>query len=370
MSKAKLFSLFVTVMCICLILSGCSPNKQTEPPAPNGEDEPKLPVQNTDIVPDEPDVIPTVVSKFTGLDVDESLGNVRPVAIMINNIKKATPQQGISNADIMYEVLAEGGITRLLCLFSDYASLPETGSIRSSRDYFIDLSDAHDAIYVHCGGSPAAYDTLTARKTENIDGYYFNTPFYRNKERLKNMGTEHSLMTTGELLVSGISQKGYRTESNTEQPLKFEKADVFPDGEDALSADIKFSYYNTAEFDYNDKEGVYYKKQYGESHIDYVDENTKIPLSFKNIIVLYCDQGLVEGDEAGRLYLNFVGNGEGKYISNGKSCDIKWSRKSRTSSYNLFEEDGLTELMLSPGKTYIAILPKNTKLYNSSLTIE
>ncbi len=88
--------------------------------------------------PQEPPV-PEFVNKLTGEETTEELAGIRPIAMMINNIKAATPQQGISLADVMYEVLAEGGITRLLCLFTDYASLPETGSIRSSRDYFIDL---------------------------------------------------------------------------------------------------------------------------------------------------------------------------------------------------------------------------------------
>ena len=316
---------------------------------PGGEEE--YP-EDTEEIPEEPSK-PEFVGKLTGLETTEELSNIRPVAIMINNIKVATPQQGISQADVIYEVLAEGGITRLLCLFTDYATLPETGSIRSSRDYYIDLSDAHDAIYVHCGGSPAAYETLSARKTENMDGISFNTPFYRNEWRKKNMGMEHSMMTTGDLLVKGIQQKGYRTTSDADQPLEFAEKDAAIGGEDASRMTLKYSYYATSVFKYDDEKKVYMKEQYGAPHID---SNNNEQLSFKNVLVLFCSHSGVL-DSSGRIAVYFTGEGEGYYMSDGEYKKIKWTKQSRTSPYTLYEEDGSTELVLNPGKSYIGIAP-------------
>ncbi|PWM65255.1 MAG: hypothetical protein DBX61_10695 [Clostridiales bacterium] len=294
-------------------------------------------------------------NKLTGLETTKELSEIRPVAIMINNIYQALPQQGISEADVVYEILAEGGITRLLCLFTDYADLPETGSIRSSRDYFIDVSDAHDAIYVHCGGSPDAYETLAARKTENMDGIYFNTPFYRNEWRKQNMGMEHSMMTTGEKLVAGIEEKGYRTTSDKKQPFSFLPEKTVPDeGESATYASIEFSYYALSEFDYDAEKGVYLKSHFDEPHID---SNNDAQLAFENVIFLYADQGAVPGDDKGRIYVDFVGDGEGVHITGGKARDICWHKDTRTSGYTLYEADGRTELLLNPGKSYIAIAP-------------
>ena len=299
--------------------------------------------------------LPLFVNKLTGLETTELLADVRPVAIMINNLKQALPQQGISQADIMYEVLAEGGITRLLCLFTDYASLPETGSVRSSRDYYIDLADAHDAIYVHCGTSPQATAVLKERNTNNMDGIYFSTPFYRNAERRKNMGQEHSMMTTGEFLVKGIEQKGYRTQSDADQPFSFNVTDTpLESGLKADRMELTFSYYQTVELEYDAESGVYLKKQYGKPHMD---SNNDTQLTFENALVLYCEQGAIKGDDAGRLYVNFFGDGEGQYMSNGEYKNIKWHKDSRTSTYTIYEEDGVTEVLLNPGKTYVAIAP-------------
>lgn len=368
---AKYRRILFTLLCVAAVLAfaGCQKNDVPDenPDVPvitptDGENDKTDDVQTpddtkTDEVPEEP----KYYNKLTGLETTEELSNIRPVGIMINNIKQATPQQGISQADVIYEVLAEGGISRLFCLFTDYASLPETGSIRSSRDYYIDLADAHDAIYVHCGGSPAAYDTLKARGTNNMDGIYFSTPFYRNEWRKKHMGMEHSMMTTGERLVKGIEEKGYRTTSDFKQPFSFKESVSALEGEnvtDAKTIAVEFSYYAKSTFDYDETTGTYLKGQFSAPHID---SNNNAQLAFENVILLYASQGAVKNDEKGRIHVDFIGTGDGIYITNGKSEPIKWSKESRTSSYTLYKADGATELLLNPGKTYVGIPPIGAK---------
>lgn len=365
------FVLLGALLCLtaAFMLIGCQKKDPvTDPDAPviaptDGQDNTDTPDDKTpdDTKPDEVPPEPKFYNKLTGLETTEELSGIRPVGIMINNIKQATPQQGISQADVIYEVLAEGGISRLFCLFTDYATLPETGSIRSSRDYYIDLADAHDAIYVHCGGSPAAYETLKARGTDNMDGIYFSTPFYRNEWRKKHMGMEHSMMTTGERLVKGIEEKGYRTTSDFKQPFSFKESVSAIEGEkvtDAKSVSVEFSYYAISTFDYDEATGTYLKGQFKAPHID---SNNNVQLAFENVILLYASQGAVKNDEKGRIHVDFIGTGDGIYITNGKTEPIKWSKESRTSSYTLYKADGVTELLLNPGKTYVAIPPIGAK---------
>ncbi len=365
------FVLLGALLCLtaAFMLIGCQKKDPvTDPDAPviaptDGQDNTDTPDDKTpdDTKPDEVPPEPKFYNKLTGLETTEELSGIRPVGIMINNIKQATPQQGISQADVIYEVLAEGGISRLFCLFTDYATLPETGSIRSSRDYYIDLADAHDAIYVHCGGSPAAYETLKARETDNMDGIYFSTPFYRNEWRKKHMGMEHSMMTTGERLVKGIEEKGYRTTSDFKQPFSFKESVSAIEGEkvtDAKSVSVEFSYYAISTFDYDEATGTYLKGQFKAPHID---SNNNVQLAFENVILLYASQGAVKNDEKGRIHVDFIGTGDGIYITNGKTEPIKWSKESRTSSYTLYKADGVTELLLNPGKTYVGIPPIGAK---------
>lgn len=365
MKKSRIIAaLLLSAMCV---FTSCK--KQETKPEPKEEQTETVNTEDNKTVEEQPEVKEPEVSPYknplTGLPTTQALYNNRPVAIMINNIHLAMPQMGISKADIIYEVLEEGGITRLMALFQDYATLPETGSIRSARDYFVDLSDAHNAMYVHCGGSTYAKKVIAERKTEDIDAMY-NANFYRSKERAKTMAFEHTLMITGEGLASDVKTLGYKTTIDTNaQPLKFKDADSDIQGSSAKHIDVPFSLalsskpYALSTLDYDEKSKVYLKGQYETTHID---GGTGEQLSFKNVIVLECEQHVIAGDPLHCLSVNFTGSGKGYYATNGVIKPIKWVKSSRTSSYTLLEEDGSTALILNPGKSYIAIVPSGTTI--------
>ena len=306
---------------------------------------------------------PEFINPISGLECTKEIYENRPVAVMLNNIKQAMPQVGISHADIIYEVLEEGGITRLMGVFKDYKDIAELGSIRSSRDYYIDLSDAHDAIYVHCGGSTYAKAMLKERKTEDIDGLYVNN-FYRSKSRAKTMAYEHTLMISGEGLTNAIADKGYRTTSDKAQPLKF-SADYKKGETDAVNIKVPFSLalsqnpYALSTFAFDKDKNAYLKGQYDTTHID---GETGEQLCFDNVITLECKQNVIPGDAYHCLAVNFTGEGKGLYAADGKIREITWKKASRTEKYTLYESDGVTELVLKPGKTYIGIVPTGTEV--------
>ena len=366
--------LLSAALCITFILcTGCTgkntandASQKEETSAQQEIESPKEPndeKDSVDVIEEKPSK-PEYVNPLTGLECTKQVYENRPTAIMMNNIKQALPQIGIANADVVYEVLEEGGITRLMALFKDYADIPELGSIRSARDYYIDLSDAHDAIYVHCGGSTYAKAMISSRKTEDVDGLYMGN-FYRSKERLKTMAYEHTLMISGEGLAKNIENKGYRTTSDAAQPIKFSETAAAASGETAKHIEIPFSLalqtkpYALSTLDYDETVGVYLKGQYGQKHIDGA---TGEQLSFTNVISLECDQHVISGDALGCLAVSFTGTGKGYYAYGGKIREIVWKKPSRTEVYSLYESDGETPLTLSPGKSYIAIVPTGTTI--------
>lgn len=311
----------------------------------------------------EPEPEITFINPLTGLEVKEDLTQKRPVTIMINNIYNALPQVGISEADIVYEILEEGGITRLLCVYNDFEEIPEIGSVRSTRDYYIDVADAHDAILVHAGGSTYAYSDLEKRNTDNIDGLYASQ-FYRSAERRKTMSKEHTLMISGSGLSEAISQYGYRTDSESPCPLSFSWN--YSAGTDAathitfpFSIGYNSSPYVKAFFDYNEETKEYLKGQFKQPHID-GDDGTQ--LSFKNVITLTCPMNIIKGDALGCIQVHFTGTGAGTYSVDGTHREIIWKKPSRGSAYTLYESDGETPLVLSPGKSYIALVPTGTNI--------
>ena len=196
--------------CLLFGLSGCGGGKD-EPEQPREEQQEEVvtpppvepepaPEVEPEPVPQEP--VPGGINPLTGLPMEEEYENNRPVAVMFNNLKAAQPQLGVSQADIIYEIPAEGGITRMVGLFQTMDGVGTLGSIRSTRTYYLEVALGHDAVLLHAGGSPDAYEKISAWKVNNIDGVRGGSNqekvFWRDAERKKNAGYEHSMLTSGE----------------------------------------------------------------------------------------------------------------------------------------------------------------------------
>ena len=313
------------------------------------------------IAPPEP-VAPEFTNPLTGLETTEELSKARPVAVMINNLKASMPQEGVSYADVIYECIVEGAQTRLLALCLDYTEVPVFGSVRSSREYFLDFAANHDAIYVHAGGSDEAYRQIKSRKVSNLDGVnmYLPDTFYRDAERRKVMAFEHTLMTSGEKIKSGIEFKKYRTElkDSFTSPFVFAEfgEEVIPAGDDAKYLGFKYSNAYQPYYIYNEENAVYERYQFGEAH---TDNTTDTQLAFDNVIVIYCPT-YNTNDALGHYNVNCVGEGNGYYISRGKYQVIKWKKPTADTPVSLFTEGG-DELIINRGRTFVQVCTNSMK---------
>ena len=319
--------------------------------------------EETTETPETEPPVPEVIKYYnplTGEECSEELSKMRPASFMVNNIKEAIPQQGISGLDVLYECLAEGGITRLLMLAQDYKNLDVLGSIRSSRDYYIDLAQNHDALYFHAGGSDKAYIELASRNIDSFDGVGGATSnfFYRDAWRLARMATEHTLVISAEGMQKAIAYKNARTElkEGFESPFKFNEEAKAPEGEDANCVYLPFSYYQKPYLKYDSTTNTYKRWQYGAPHIDMTNNKQ---LEFTNILVIFCHHtGAL--DSKGRIEVTTTGTGEGYYISNGKYIPIKYTKDTVDSPIKLFYVDD-TPLEINVGKSYIAIFNQANK---------
>lgn len=294
--------------------------------------------------------------KVTIVDVNS---NKRPIAVMINNHKGARPQSGLSDAYLIYEIMVEGGITRMMALYTDDFEEEKIGSIRSSRHNYLDYVLENDAIYVHWGGSPQAYSDLDKLKINNIDGMIYGGTYFTTDKTL-DRSLEHTRFTSSSMITNAISKLKYETTTDKGYLLNYTAEEVnlkeLESSKTANKVTIKYSKYQTSSYEYNEEDGYYYRYMSDKAHTDLV---TNEHYKFKNIIAYSVKYNTIDG--SGRQDLKNVGNGEGVYITNGYSIPIKWSKESRSAKTKYMYMDG-TEINVADGNTFIQIYPTDGKL--------
>ncbi|MDR2615081.1 MAG: DUF3048 domain-containing protein, partial [Oscillospiraceae bacterium] len=298
------------------------------------------------------------LNPLTGLPIDLSLVNARPVAVMLNNRKIAQPQLGVSKADILIEAPVEGGITRMLALYQDIAGVGEIGSVRSARPYYVDIAQGFDAVYIHAGGSADAYTVLITRGVTRLDGVNGKKQdiFYRDAARRRSMGYEHSMLTSGALITKYLPTYDLRLEheSGYSPGLKFEDS-YKVSGDSAESVKIAFSSSKTTSFEYRAETGEYLASQHGG---EYRDGNDGERVAFSNILLIKTSVGIIKGDPDGCLEIDLIGDGDGFLAIGGRYIPIKWSKASPDSPFSFTREGGKpdSDVTLRAGRTYIGIV--------------
>ncbi len=303
---------------------------------------------------------PVYFNPLTGLPCDESLVGKRPLAIMLNNIKPALPQSGLSKCDIIYEALAEGGILRLEGIILDYANAGVLGSVRSARPYFIQIATAYDAIYAHWGASSQGDELIARLKINNLNGMTISgkvdgkDTYYRDQNRIKNgYSLEHTAFANGAGLAAVASQKGYRTVLNNKDFTAFSFDFGFGGIENGLTAKyikIPHSSYAVSEFRYDETSKKYLHSQYSGAHVDGV---TGEQVATDNVFIIYANHKII--DSVGHREITLVGEGEGYYFNGGFAQKITWKRSGETAEFSYYAEDG-SELKVAPGRSYVSIV--------------
>lgn len=292
------------------------------------------------------------VNDLTGLPMDETKENYRPLAVMINNIDIAQPLMGVSKSDVMYECLAEGGITRIMACFKDPSGIAEIGSVRSARPYYVRIAQGLDAVYLHSGGSEDAYDLLSSGVIDEFD--LGTDMMWRDEWRMNNLGYEHSVLTSGELLENGIVSYGVRRTyegASPESQAFSETGSQVLAGEDTNYLCATFSSYKDTTFTYDADSKTYRVGQFGEAQMDgtYDVQNTR-----QNVLALYIstyspDGGLLQ-------QMDLIGSGDGYYMSRGKVIPITWNKDSYDTPFYYTTEAG-DDLIMAPGGVYVCCVP-------------
>lgn len=283
-------------------------------------------------------------------------GTDRPIAVMIDNHESAWPQAGLNDAYIVYEIIVEGGETRLMPIFKG-KSLEKIGPIRSARHYFLDYAMENDAIYVHYGQSPQAESDISSFDIDNINGLVqSSSDFWRDKGKY----APHNAVSSTEKILKIANQKEYRTSSDAESVLNYVAKEFdLENGETATDVKIPVSTLQKVEYKYDPERKVYVRYARGEKQVDWVTGEDVVT---KNIIVTFADNyTLADSENKGRQGLYNIGDKEGYYITNGKAIKIICSKPSRTEK-TVYKNEAGEEIEVNDGNTFIQICPTDTEV--------
>ena len=283
-------------------------------------------------------------------------GNDRPIAVMIDNHKDAWPQAGLNQAYMVYEIVVEGGETRLMACFKG-VDLEKIGPVRSARHYFIDYALENDAIYTHFGWSPQAESDITRYAVHNINGITeSNKTFWRVKDKK----SPHNAVTSTKALLEVAKEKGYRTTSDEKSVLNYVADEVnLEDGKSATSITIPHSNLQTVKYDYDETTKKYTRTA---RNVAQKDWDTGEAVSTKNIIIMKCENyTLTDKENKGRQGLKNIGEFDGYYITNGKAIEIKCIKNERTEKTKYVDLQG-NEIKVNDGNTFVQICPLDAEV--------
>lgn len=315
----------------------------------------------------------------------------RPLGIMIENSKDARPQSGLSTADVVYEAVAEGGITRFLAVFyCQDASF--VGPVRSARVHYMKMLREYGdyPLYGHVGGANCDPETgsgcANGAKADALglinrlgwssynDMNQFSVPFpyfWRDYDRLPNVATEHTVYTSTEKLWKYAKEKRLLTNvdedgvswDKTFTKWKFQDDAVL--GQRGSGTRIKLSFWNSfssemaVEWVYDKQTNFYLRKNGGVAHLD---KNTGKQIQAKNIIVLFANESPAnDGYDGGHILYALTGTGDALVFQNGKTIKATWSKEDEETRISLSDENDKI-ISIVRGKVFFEILPIGNKV--------
>lgn len=327
--------------------------------------------------------------KFTQAEKD-IWSKRRPIVAMIENSTDARPQSGLSKADVIYEAVAEGGITRFMGVFYCGVAAEDVkiAPVRSARIYFVNYAQEYGnkPIYMHVGGAndySGSGDTAkNVRALETLEQIGWRVPkgndfdttfdagypiFWRNYERLNHeVATEHTMMADLDAAYTEADKRGLNATDS--KGLAWDKNFTqwkFADGKPASSptaTDISFEFWSgkpdyNAEWKYDSSNNQYLRFTGGQPHLD-LDTNTQ--LSAKNVVIIFAKEtGPV--DKNLHLFYTTIGTGQALVFQNGTVIQGTWSKDSAMGRTKVMDDKG-KEISFVRGVTWMEVVPAGNKV--------
>jgi hypothetical protein len=336
----------VAITAALLLLSGCSDKEKVAKPEKKAEEVDKEVVVEEDLKP--------FSFPLTGI-ASETETEGRAIAVTINNHPKARPQSGLNKADIVYEVLAEGDITRFVAIFQ--SEKPKNiGPIRSARPYYLELAKGFDALYIAHGYSAQAEELLAKGYIDELNGMaYDGTLFKRASYRV----APHNSYISYENILKGAEERNYSMEQ-TPPSLTFKTAEEGKNlvADDAHSIMVSYSSSSISDstYEYDATLGKYKRFSGGEQTIDY---ETEEPILLDNLFIVETNHEVV--NDVGHKEIDLLSGGNGYLLQMGKVIEVEWKNQNGI----IVPVKNGEVVPLIQGKTWVNVVPTNPGLQNS-----
>lgn len=283
-------------------------------------------------------------SPLSGLEVpDEATTKKQVQAVMIENSPDARPQSGLKDAGVVFEAIAEGGITRFLVLYQE--KVPELiGPVRSVRPYYIDWVAAFDASIAHIGGSENALEEVRNGTYKDLDQFFNSAYFWRATDRY----APHNVYTSAEKLNEANQAKDYTSSSFTGFERKDEEPSSAPDAS-SIDIDISYNLFNV-HYDYDKPTNSYVRYQAGESHQD----REAGQIQPKTVVVIKVPTEIAFEDGY-REQMTTIGSGEATIFEDGTVHQGTWEKSDKKSQI-VFKDSNGEVIKLNRGQTWISVI--------------
>lgn len=286
-----------------------------------------------------PKAIP-IYSPLTGIPVTKEQSELPVTGIMIENSPDARPQAGLNQAGVVFEAIAEGGITRFLTLFQE-AQPDYVGPVRSVRPYYVDWLQGFDAAIAHVGGSAEALQKIRNEGVRDLDQFANSGPY----KRVSNRYAPHNVYTSLGGLVDLQKSKGWTSSKFTGFPRKAEQPSTAPTAR-AVDITISGALYNV-HYDYDPATNTYKRVLAGKPH---VDERSKEQIAPKVVIGLVIPYS-IHSDRIHSVYQT-IGSGKAYIFQDGVAVEGTWEKTSPKAQITFKDPTG-KPVSLNAGQTWL-----------------
>jgi hypothetical protein len=296
---------------------------------------------------------PTIVlSRLTGNPIDPALEARQVTGIMIENSPEARPQSGLLQAGVVFEAIAEGGITRFLALYQE--GLPDyIGPVRSLRPYFLDWAHGFDAAVAHVGGSRDALDQVKAEGLRDLDQFTGAEYFQRTKDRY----APHNVYTSMAQLDAFSQKKGYTGSIFVPLPRKADSPSPAPNAS-SIDLTISSAFYSV-HYDW-DQAGNFYRRQMGGK--PHVDERSGVTITPRVVIALIIPSKVVNSIDGYRMHYDSIGTGQAMIFQDGGLSPAVWTKPGRKEPLKLTTPEG-QPIAINSGQTWITAVSPGKATY-------